>query len=235
MASIVAPPDSSSSLSSSSSAAAFSNKARHKMLKAHNHALTQLQQKRRKKLKELDKKYKKNPETRPEDGGKQARADISEEFAAKEQELIEAHAQEVAAFENGAVAAAGANLTDGVTALSGQVSSLALNGQSRNTKDSGSSGVSDGKKKMSRYEKRKAKKMAEEAEADRLRAEAEGDVEARREVEKRQLQKELEPLGLTFEDIRADGHCLFTSVAHQLALRNGEMIQRNAHMEYLYT
>ena len=36
----------------------FSNKARHKMLKAHNHALTQLRQKRRKKLKELDKQYK---------------------------------------------------------------------------------------------------------------------------------------------------------------------------------
>jgi OTU domain-containing protein 6 len=84
---------------------------------------------------------------------------------------------------------------------------------------------------MSRYEKRKAKKLAEEAEADRLRAEAEGDVEAKREVEKRQLQRELEPLGLTFEDIRADGHCLFTSVAHQLALRSGEQIQRGAHME----
>ena len=30
----------------------FSNKARHKMLKAHNHALTQLSQKRRKQLKQ---------------------------------------------------------------------------------------------------------------------------------------------------------------------------------------
>ena len=51
----------------------FSNKARHKMLKAHNHALTQLSQKRRKQLKQLDKQYKKKPETRPEDGGAAAR------------------------------------------------------------------------------------------------------------------------------------------------------------------
>ena len=86
----------------------FSNKARHKMLKAHNHALTQLRQKRRKKLKELDKQYKKKPETRPEDGGKAARAEISAKFTAMEEEMLESHAQEVSAFEEGAAAAAAA-------------------------------------------------------------------------------------------------------------------------------
>ena len=206
------------------------------MLKAHNHALTQLKQKRRKKLKELDKLYKKKPEMRPEDGGKAARAEISATFEAKEEELTESHELEVRAFEEGATAAAEADVAAasstsadaGVTGVAGMVGAIALNGQSRNSEGAGGVGA---KKKMSRYEKRKAKKLAEEAEADRLRAEAEGNVEAKRDVEKRQLQKQLEPLGLTFEDIRADGHCLFTSVAHQLALRNGEQIQRGAHME----
>lgn len=202
----------------------FTNKERHKMLKAQNHALTQLRQKRRKKFKELEKQYKKKPETRPDDGGKAARAEISEKFDKLESELLEKHEQEVAAFEAGAAEAAAQAGEVETKDLEKSMASASLNGQSRNVSG-------DGKKKLSRYEKRKLKRLAEEAEADQLRAEAEGNVEARREVEKRQLQEELQPLGLTFEDIRADGHCLFTSIAHQLALRNREQLKRGAHQE----
>ena len=85
--------------------ASFTNKAYHKLVKSHNHATTQLQQKRRKQFKNLDKLYQKKPEEEPADGGNAARQAITQEYLQLESDMTEKHEQELATFEAGKKAA----------------------------------------------------------------------------------------------------------------------------------
>lgn len=197
---------------------AFTNKARHKLIKSHNHALTQLRQKKKKKYKELEKLYKKKPEEEPQDGGKQARQLINDQFLSSESALLDQNSKELEVFDahqkreaDNAEAAAAA--PDTTTTTTGNPSSGGGGGGSRNT---------GATKKLSRYEKRKQKQLAEEAQMDAARSLLENGLENEKEIEIEQITTLLEPLGLGIQDIKADGHCLFTSIAHQLALRNGE-------------
>jgi OTU domain-containing protein 6 len=206
---------------------AFTNKARHKLIKSHNHSLTQLRQKRRKKFKELEKLYKKKPEEEPEDGGKAARQVITDTFNGLENELMDKNTKELADFDAGMEAAEAKEAKEKAKADG-----------SNNNNNNGMGNMSLGEtseggttQKLSRYEKRKQKKLAEEAKIDAARAAIEANQDDQKEVEMSKILEVLEPLGFTIKDIKADGHCLFTSVAHQLALRSGEQLTNQACFE----
>ena len=209
--------------------ASFTNKAYHKLVKSHNHATTQLQQKRRKQFKNLDKLYQKKPEEEPADGGNAARQAITQEYLQLESDMTEKHEQELATFEAGKKAAeeSAAN-ADADAAASGVAKmSVSGSGDGGDGGGSGGGGGGGGKKKLTRYEKRKQKQLAEEKRIDEERAAIESTQTNQKEYEIEQILNSLTPLGFTIKDIKADGHCLFTSVAHQLALRNGEELTDN--------
>ena len=200
---------------------AFTNKLRHKLLKSHNHSLTQLSQKRRKKFKELEKLYKKKPEQEPTDGGKADRQNITDTFNELRNQMEEQQAQALIEFDAGKEAEETATAITSTTILTDNVSTMSINNNETKT----------GKKKLSRYEKRKQKQLKEDAKIDQERAAIEANQENQKEVEMAALNEQLDPLGFTIQDIKADGHCLFTSIAHQLALRSGDTLGNKACFE----
>lgn len=208
---------------------AFTNKNRFKLLKSHNHALTQLKQKKKKEYKKLDKQYKKNPDEEPEDGGKAARQAINDQYMELESAMLDANAKALEDFD------ASKTKEDEKDAkkLLEQTRDMALNGNKATGGGSGGGGNNNNNnnqgesKKMSRYEKRKQKKLAEEARLAEEREQLEEGLDNLKEIEIEKITSVLEPLGFKIKDIKADGHCLFTSIAHQLALRNNEEFNNN--------
>jgi OTU domain-containing protein 6 len=208
---------------------AFTTKNRFKLLKSHNHALTQLKQKKKKEYKKLDKQYKKNPDEEPEDGGKAARQAINDQYMELESAMLDANAKALEDFD------ASKTKEDEKDAkkLLEQTRDMALNGNKATGGGSGGGGNNNNNnnqgesKKMSRYEKRKQKKLAEEARLAEEREQLEEGLDNLKEIEIEKITSVLEPLGFKIKDIKADGHCLFTSIAHQLALRNNEEFNNN--------
>lgn len=73
---------------------------------------------------------------------------------------------------------------------------------------------------MTKAMKRRMKKEAEERERDARIAEEKSNAgPSAGDVEEERLRAALAPLGLKIAQIKADGHCLYRSVAHQLALK----------------
>ncbi|GMH32338.1 hypothetical protein BSKO_00172 [Bryopsis sp. KO-2023] len=71
--------------------------------------------------------------------------------------------------------------------------------------------------KMGKSQKRREKAAQKEADRDARIAKEHADLgESERCVEERTLNTKLEPLGLRMYDIKADGHCLYRAVNHQL-------------------
>ncbi|XP_028762291.1 deubiquitinase OTUD6B [Neltuma alba] len=75
--------------------------------------------------------------------------------------------------------------------------------------------------KVSKAKQRRDKRAQQEVEREqRIQAEQD-DVVSDRVVENEKLERKLKPLGLTVNEIKPDGHCLYRAVEDQLALLSG--------------
>ncbi|KAG7566761.1 OTU domain [Arabidopsis suecica] len=75
--------------------------------------------------------------------------------------------------------------------------------------------------KPSKSVKRREKRAKEEADREQRIKEEQSQVTSDRVVENAKLEKKLKPLGLTINEIKPDGHCLYRAVENQLANRSG--------------
>ncbi|KAG7530025.1 Papain-like cysteine peptidase superfamily [Arabidopsis thaliana x Arabidopsis arenosa] len=75
--------------------------------------------------------------------------------------------------------------------------------------------------KPSKSVKRREKRAKEEADREQRIKEEQSQVTSDRVVENAKLEKKLKPLGLTINEIKPDGHCLYRAVENQLANCSG--------------
>ena len=75
--------------------------------------------------------------------------------------------------------------------------------------------------KPSKSTRRKEKRAQQEAERDRRIEEEQSNIVSDRMIENEHLEKKLEPLGLTVNESKPDGHCLYRAVENQLAYLSG--------------
>lgn len=75
--------------------------------------------------------------------------------------------------------------------------------------------------KPSKSTRRREKRAQQEAERDRRIEEEQSNVVSDRTIENEKLEKKLGPLGLTVNEIKPDGHCLYRAVENQLAFLSG--------------
>ena len=86
--------------------------------------------------------------------------------------------------------------------------------------DADEPGAAAGQGGMTKAMKRRLKKEAEERERDaRIEEEKANAGPSEREDEEKILRSRLQPLGHAIAEIKADGHCMYRSVEHQLAIR----------------
>ncbi|OIV95400.1 hypothetical protein TanjilG_06269 [Lupinus angustifolius] len=77
--------------------------------------------------------------------------------------------------------------------------------------------------KSSKAKQRRDKRAQQEAEREqRIQAE-QSDTVSDRMIENEKLEKKLKPLGLTVNEIKPDGHCLYRAVEDQLAVLSGSI------------
>ncbi|CAN8280466.1 unnamed protein product [Cochlearia groenlandica] len=76
-------------------------------------------------------------------------------------------------------------------------------------------------KQPSKSVKRREKRAKEEADREQRIKEEQGKVKSDRVVENQKLEKKLKPLGLTINEIKPDGHCLYRAVENQLTNLSG--------------
>lgn len=74
--------------------------------------------------------------------------------------------------------------------------------------------------KQSKSAKRRGKRAQEELAREQRIQEEQNNLMSDRMVENENLEKKLEPLGLTINEIKPDGHCLYRAVENQLSLYN---------------
>ncbi|KAF3789354.1 OTU domain-containing protein 6B [Nymphaea thermarum] len=72
--------------------------------------------------------------------------------------------------------------------------------------------------KPSRSLRRKEKRAQQEAAREQRIQEEQSNIISERMIENEKLEKKLEPLGLTINEIKPDGHCLYRAVEDQLSL-----------------
>lgn len=77
------------------------------------------------------------------------------------------------------------------------------------------------KAKPSKSAIRRGKRAQKEAEREQRIQEEQSNLVSDRTIENEKLERKLEPLGLTVNEIKPDGHCLFRAVEDQLALLSG--------------
>ncbi|CAK9185285.1 unnamed protein product, partial [Ilex paraguariensis] len=75
--------------------------------------------------------------------------------------------------------------------------------------------------KPSKSVKRREKRAQEEAAREQRIQEEQSKITSDRMIESEKLERKLEPLGLTVNEIKPDGHCLYRAVEGQLALISG--------------
>lgn len=75
--------------------------------------------------------------------------------------------------------------------------------------------------KPSKSLKRREKRAQQEAAREQRIQEEQQNIVSDRMLENEKLEKKLEPLGLTVNEIKPDGHCLYRAVENQLALLSG--------------
>ncbi|XP_073145407.1 OVARIAN TUMOR DOMAIN-containing deubiquitinating enzyme 5 [Henckelia pumila] len=75
--------------------------------------------------------------------------------------------------------------------------------------------------KPNKHAKRREKRAQDEAARDRRIQEEQSQIISDRIIEDKKLERKLEPLGFTINEIKADGHCLYRAVEDQLALHSG--------------
>lgn len=132
---------------------------------------------------------------------------VEEEIAKLSTDLKEKHAQELSSLGYSSTNGAGndkGNLDTLVKAIAGvSVSSHAEN------------------HKPSKSVKRRSKRAQQEAEREQRIKEEQSNVISDRDVEYELLEKKLAPLGLTINEVKPDGHCLYRAVEDQLAHLSG--------------
>lgn len=74
--------------------------------------------------------------------------------------------------------------------------------------------------KLSKGAKKHKKRAQEEAARERRIQEEQSQIVSDRMIEDERLEKKLEPLGFTVNEIKPDGHCLYRAVENQLALQS---------------
>ncbi|KAJ0980449.1 hypothetical protein J5N97_008704 [Dioscorea zingiberensis] len=74
--------------------------------------------------------------------------------------------------------------------------------------------------KPSKSAKRRGRRAQQEAEREQRIQEEQSNIISDRVIENEKLQKKLEPLGLTINEIKPDGHCLYRAVEDQLQLHS---------------
>ncbi|KAK6260184.1 hypothetical protein SCA6_014658 [Theobroma cacao] len=75
--------------------------------------------------------------------------------------------------------------------------------------------------KTSKGAKRREKRAVQEAAREQRIQEEQSNIVSDRMIEDEKLEKKLEPLGFTYNEIKPDGHCLYRAVEDQLALLSG--------------
>ncbi|KAJ9187730.1 hypothetical protein P3X46_003153 [Hevea brasiliensis] len=75
--------------------------------------------------------------------------------------------------------------------------------------------------KVSKSAKRRGKRAQQEAEREQRIQEEQSNLVSDRMIEDEKLKGKLEPLGLTVNEIKPDGHCLYRAVEDQLAVLSG--------------
>lgn len=75
--------------------------------------------------------------------------------------------------------------------------------------------------KPSKGVQRRAKRAQQEAEREQRIQEEQDNTISNRVLENQQLQQKLQPLGLSLNEIKADGHCLYRAIENQLSLHPG--------------
>ncbi|XP_020538471.1 OVARIAN TUMOR DOMAIN-containing deubiquitinating enzyme 5 isoform X2 [Jatropha curcas] len=75
--------------------------------------------------------------------------------------------------------------------------------------------------RISKSAKRRGKRAQQEAEREQRIQEEQSNLVSDRMIENEKLKEKLEPLGLTVNEIKPDGHCLYRAIEDQLALLSG--------------
>lgn len=75
--------------------------------------------------------------------------------------------------------------------------------------------------KPSKSVKRREKRAQQEAAREQRIQEEQSNIISDRVIENEKLERKLEPLGLTVNEIKPDGHCLYRAVENQLAIHTG--------------
>ncbi|MQM07419.1 hypothetical protein Taro_040256, partial [Colocasia esculenta] len=74
--------------------------------------------------------------------------------------------------------------------------------------------------KVSKSAKRRGRRAQQEAEREQRIQEEQSNIISDKMIENERLEKKLEPLGLTINEIKPDGHCLYRAVEDQLSLNS---------------
>ncbi|KAK3407377.1 OVARIAN TUMOR DOMAIN-containing deubiquitinating enzyme 5 [Eucalyptus grandis] len=170
---------------------------RDEMLSRHRKEVSQLQNKET----ELKKGAAKGSKAEQKAKKKQ----VEEEISRLSNKLKERQAEELASLGyNGTNGDVKGNLDNLVKAIAG----VSVASQSEHSKPS--KGV-----------KRREKRAQQEAAREQRIQEEQQNIVSDRLLENEKLEKKLEPLGLTVNEIKPDGHCLYRAVENQLALLSG--------------
>ncbi|KAI4341704.1 hypothetical protein MLD38_026396 [Melastoma candidum] len=130
---------------------------------------------------------------------------VEEEIAKLSIKLKEKHAGELASLGyNGTNVSSKENIDNLVKAIAG----VSTSGQSEQGK-------------VSKSVKKREKRAQQEAAREQRIQEEQRNLVSDRMLEDEKLEKKLEPLGLTINEIKPDGHCLYRAVEDQLALLSG--------------
>ncbi|KAI4301357.1 hypothetical protein L6164_034644 [Bauhinia variegata] len=130
---------------------------------------------------------------------------VEEEISRLSAKIKEKHAKELASL---GYSNSNGNEKSNLDSLVKAIAGVSVTAQPDQTK------VSKGKQKRNR-------RAQQEAEREQRIQEEQSDMVSDRMIENEKLEKKLKPLGLTVNEIKPDGHCLYRAVEDQLVLLSG--------------